>query len=200
MSCPIRQVKTTSRPWIVISAFASLALGFNGCESKTQWHRLDSSQASAEIDVEDNVRAETPLPPLRLYLDEIEHDTDGDDEPATEFTEEQLQKNFTLLTLSLEPDIRARRLLRFVRDELTLEQEKAAAKLILRQDGEFQKLKRRRAEILEHAFDGQGVDEQLQRIKVETVALSQKLQRQVYKTVLTHEQKAKIVAERSKRQ
>lgn len=105
------------------------------------------------------------------------------------YTDQQLHKNHTTLLLGTQSDLRARQLLRFVSDELTDEQTDQALKLILKEDYNYQRLSKRRKEVLNQAIDGDQTQEKLRQIKIETVELSNRLRALVVKHILTPEQK-----------
>lgn len=109
--------------------------------------------------------------------------------PEQKFTEEQLHKNATLLTLAMEPDIRAMELIKFLRQYLTDDQKRAAVEMILQYDHTFQDIKNRRAAILETAVDGADVAQQLQKIKEEMVVFSDEMRIKVLREILTDEQR-----------
>ena len=131
------------------------------------------------------VSQEPEIKPARLFLGDRYSGATGE---AQEFTDEQLHKNFTLLLLTLEPDIRARVLMKYLRNVFTEEQKAQALEIALAEDYRFLKLRRRRAEILENAYDGQNVDQELRKIQVETVIVSDKIRAKVHNSVLTQEQ------------
>lgn len=99
-----------------------------------------------------------------------------------ELTAGQLHKNFTLILLAAQPDLRARKILKPISKSLTEKQESEAIKLILAHDYKFLKLQRRRSEILEHAQTGHDIESELKRIDSETVATSMNLQRAILKS------------------
>ena len=99
-----------------------------------------------------------------------------------ELTAGQLHKNFTLILLAAQPDLRARKILKPISKSLTEKQESEALKLILAHDYKFLKLQRRRSEILAHAQTGHDIESALKRIDSETVATSMNLQRAILKS------------------
>ena len=98
-------------------------------------------------------------------------------------------KNQTTLLLASYPDIRARQLLHFVRDQLTPAQEDQALELLLRNDYLFQRLIKERENVLNVALDGDETAEKLRQIRVDTFELSNRLRKLVYTEILTPEQK-----------
>jgi len=108
---------------------------------------------------------------------------------AKTYTDAQLHKNLTTLLLAYQPDVRARHLLKFVRGQLTHDQEDAALKLLLRNDYHFQRLVRKREDVLNAAVDGDNTLEKLRLVKIETFELSNNLRTLVYNEILTPEQK-----------
>lgn len=131
--------------------------------------------------------------PIRLFLEELHVKNGAEDHP--EFTKDQLHKNFTLLMLALEPDIRAREMMRHLTNVFTKDQVDRAMDQLLAEDHQFQKLKRRRAEILENAYDGQNVVQALNQIEKETVEVSRSLRAKISK-LLTPEQARALAAKR----
>ena len=99
-----------------------------------------------------------------------------------ELSDAQLHKNFTLVLLSAQPDLRARKIIKPISSFLTDQQKSEAMKLILAQDYKFLKLQRRRSEILEQARDGNDIEGELKRIDSEIVATSMKLQSTILKS------------------
>ncbi|MGY8748618.1 MAG: hypothetical protein ACKVHR_11265 [Pirellulales bacterium] len=114
--------------------------------------------------------------PLVLFL------TDRDELELPELSDAQLHKNFTLVLLSAQPDLRARKIIKPISSFLTDQQKSEAMKLILAQDYKFLKLQRRRSEILEQARDGNDIEGELKRIDSEIVATSMKLQSTILKS------------------
>jgi hypothetical protein len=114
--------------------------------------------------------------PLVLFL------TDRDELELPELSDAQLHKNFTLVLLSAQPDLRARKIIKPISRFLTDQQKSEAMKLILAQDYKFLKLQRRRSEILEQARDGNDIEGELKRIDSEIVATSMKLQSTILKS------------------
>ena len=98
-------------------------------------------------------------------------------------------KNQSTLVLASPPDIRARHLLKFVRSQLTDDQEDQALDLLLRNDYHFQRLIKKRENVQNVATDGDETSEKLRLIKVETVEVSNRLRQLVYTEILTPEQK-----------
>lgn len=130
---------------------------------------------------------------MRLFLgDRVDSANAG---AAAQYTEAQLNKNFTLMMLASQPDIRARILVKYARNVLTEQQRVEAVKLALEDDYQFAKLKRRRAEILENALDGQPVHRQLRKIEEETVDVSNQIRAKFHNQILTQKQRAHLKAE-----
>jgi hypothetical protein len=118
-------------------------------------------------------------------------------EKRRKVTEAQLHKNATLLTLAMEPDIRAMELIKYLREYLTVEQKQAAVRLILQYDETFQQLKQRRAEILENARDGDNVAEQLLRVKEDIAIFSDVMRLKVEREIMTEQQRLQRAADRA---
>lgn len=97
-------------------------------------------------------------------------------------TAAQLHKNFTLILLAAQPDLRARKILKPISKSLTEKQKSEAIKLILAHDYKFLKLQRRRSEILAHAQTGHDIESELKQIDSEIVATSMNLQRTILKS------------------
>ena len=114
------------------------------------------------------------------------------------YTDQQLNKNQTTLVLAHEPDMRARQLLLFIREYLTHDQQTEALKMLMEQDHRFQRLIRKRQEILNVATDGDQTEEKLRQIRIETVELGQELRNKVYGKIMTPEQRATRRKEREK--
>jgi hypothetical protein len=134
---------------------------------------------------------------VRLFFDDTK--VVGITVGKKELTDAELNKNFCLLTLADEPDIRARSLIKYLRHVLTEQQKQDALNYLLQRDYKFEKLKQRRNEVLENAIDGQDIDPLLREIEVETVNLSQKLRLEIYSKLLTQEQKQFLEDERNKK-
>jgi hypothetical protein len=134
---------------------------------------------------------------VRLFFDDTK--VVGKTVGKKELTDAELNKNFCLLTLADEPDIRARSLIKYLRHVLTEQQKQDALNYLLQRDYKFEKLKQRRNEVLENAIDGQDIDPLLREIEVETVNLSQKLRLEIYSKLLTQEQKQFLEDERNKK-
>ncbi len=132
--------------------------------------------------------------PMRLFLDDGVASQQA--EIQGEFTDEQLHKNFTLLMLAFEPDIRARALVKYLRVVLTEDQKEQALNMVLAEDHRFEKLKKRRAEILENALDGHNVEQELRNIKIQTVQTAQEIRLDVYNRLLTQQQKDELAAKK----
>jgi len=98
-------------------------------------------------------------------------------------------KNKTTLLLASFPDIRARRLLQFVRGQLPPVQEEQALELLLRNDYQFQRLIKERENVLNVASDGDETADKLRQIRMETLEVSNRLRLLVYAGILTAEQK-----------
>jgi hypothetical protein len=113
-----------------------------------------------------------------------------------EFSEAQLHKNANLLLLAMEPDIRARELIKYLRAYLSEDQQAAAVKLILQYDEKFQDIKRRRAAILENASDEEPVPQRLRKIKEETIIFSDEMRLMVEREIMTDEQRQQRLADR----
>ena len=64
-----------------------------------------------------------------------------------------------------------------------------SVELILKEDHHYQRLIKRRQEVLNVATDGDETEEKLRQIKVETLDLSARLRRRILKEILTREQK-----------
>ena len=146
----------------------------NSTDSKTF-----ANQTAQEVSQEPGVK------PARLFLDDRYSSATG---AVQEFTDERLHKSFTLLLLTMEPDIRARELMKYLRNVFTEEQKAQALDIALAEDYRFLRLRRRRAEVLENAYDGQDVGQELRKIQVETVRVSDEIRANIHNTVLTHEQ------------
>lgn len=142
------------------------------------------------------VAVENSLRPSRLYL----NDKHSPDSPvdAGGLEDNEIHKNFTILMLAHEPDLRARTLSRHLRHMLTDEQLAAAVVLVLENDHKFQKLIRRRAEVLEYAYDGQNIQSELRRIDEETILISRDIRNLVNREVLTREQKMQFAEQQKK--
>ena len=108
---------------------------------------------------------------------------DRDPLKLPELTDAQLHKNFTLILLAAQPDLRARKILKPFSKSMTDQEKKHAIKLILAQDYKFLKLQRRRSEILEHAKSGDDIESELRRIDSEIVATSMKLRSTILQSV-----------------
>ena len=108
--------------------------------------------------------------------------------PEDGYTKAQLHKNFTLLMLAYEPDLRARQLMQYLREYLTDEQEELGLKLMLEHDHEYVALKASRMEILNAAVDGDDTAAQLRSLNIEIVELSLRLRILLRKELLTKEQ------------
>lgn len=111
-------------------------------------------------------------------------------EKKPKYTEQQLNKNHTTLVLADQPDLRARQLFRFAQDQMTDEQQDRALKLLLKEDYHFQRLIKKRQQILNNAIDGDQTQKKLDEIRYETVELSGRLRALVTKEILTPEQRA----------
>ncbi len=114
-------------------------------------------------------------------------------------TDKQLNKNFTLLMLAHEPDIRAMTIMSFLRNVVDREQRKAAYKLALKYEPEFQQLIKRRDELLANAVDGVDHTAHLRRIDEETVYLSRKIRGEATIQILTDEQRVELKEIREQR-
>ena len=114
-------------------------------------------------------------------------------------TDKDLHKNFTLLMLAYEPDIRAMSIVAFLRNVVDSEQRKAAYKFALKYEPEFQQLMKRRDELLANAVDGVDHTAHLRRIDEETVYLSRRIRSAAYNQILTDEQRAKLKEIREQR-
>ena len=115
--------------------------------------------------------------------------TEPAEKKKSKYTDLQLHKNHTTLLLAAQPDLRAQQLLIFVHNELTVEQLEQSVELILKEDHHYQRLIKRRQEVLNVATDGDETEEKLRQIKVETLDLSARLRRRILKEILTREQK-----------
>lgn len=156
----------------------------------------ESSKTSADVSIrpQEPGQAESERQAMRLFLgDPITQSTEN---AASELTEAQLNKNFTLLLLASQPDIRARIIIRYARNILTEQQMAEAVKLVLEDDYQFQKLILRRAEVLEHAYDNQNVQVQLREIDEATVRVSQQIRKKFHSRILTPQQREQLIAER----
>ena len=70
-----------------------------------------------------SVSRQPEITAARLFLGDRYSGATGE---VQEFTDEQLHKNFTLLLLTMEPDIRARQLMKYLRNVFTEEQKSAS--------------------------------------------------------------------------
>ncbi len=134
-------------------------------------------------------KAGSPAQPGETQEGNDSEQADSSSETTKTYTDAQLHKNLTTLLLAYQPDVRARHLIKFVRGQLTLDQEDEALRLLLRNDYHFQRLVRKREETLSAAFDGDDTPEKLRQIKIETVELSNRLRSLIYNRILTREQK-----------
>jgi hypothetical protein len=174
-------------------------LGYKSSESPAMAGVKSTDSKTTANQTEPNLTAEKVLQepetkPVRLFLGDRYSGATGE---VQEVTDEQLHKNFTLLLLSLEPDIRARELMKYLRNVFTEEQKAQALEIALAEDHVFLKLRQRRAEILENAFDGQNIDQELHKIEVETVKVAGKIRVKVHNIVLTQEQRDDLIAKRN---
>jgi len=105
------------------------------------------------------------------------------------YTDQQLNKNLTILMLAYQPDVRARQLLRFPREQLTEDQEDDGLRLLLRSDHLFQRLIQRRQDVLDAASDDDETAAELRQIRIETIELTGRLRSLVFLKILTKEQR-----------
>ena len=106
--------------------------------------------------------------------------------------EPRLMKTNTLLMLTYQPDIRASSMLNTMRPFMDDAQAKTAKRLALTYDWRFQKILRKRAEILENATDDQNIKAMLLESRVETADLIQEIRGRIMSEILTLEQRQQV--------
>ncbi|MFT5302129.1 MAG: hypothetical protein ACI814_002943 [Mariniblastus sp.] len=217
------QLKTFNQAWRLsglLMCWSVVVCGCNKSDSANQNFSQDSKSSSsasvsqlsnlksatsqvAEIQDGDErsdqvpgVAVENSLRPSRLYL----NDKHSPDSPvdAGGLEDNEIHKNFTILMLAHEPDLRARTLTKHLRHMMTDEQMAAAVELVLKNDHKFQKLIRRRAEVLEYAYDGLNIQSELRRIDEETILVSRDIRNMVNREILTREQKMQFADQQKK--
>jgi hypothetical protein len=124
-----------------------------------------------------SVSLQLPTPPVIHFLN------DHEEYNLPVLTEGQLHKNFTLILLAAQPDLRAQKILKPINKSLTEKQRAEAIKLILANDYKYLKLQRRRSEILANARSGDDIESELKRIDSEIVATSMNLQSSILESV-----------------
>jgi hypothetical protein len=110
--------------------------------------------------------------------------------PAEE--EPRLMKTNTLLMLTYQPDIRASKMVASMRPFISDEQAKKGKRLAFSYDWRFQKILRKRAEILENATDDQNIKAMLLATRVETADLIQEIRGRISQEILTPEQRSQV--------
>ncbi len=105
----------------------------------------------------------------------------------------QLNKSNSLLVLAYEPDIRAEYVVSTARHLLDAEQQVRAKALALTYDQQFQDLARERATILEFAFDGNNIDEQVLTTQMKLADLLRQIRSRVTNEIMTPEQYAELI-------
>lgn len=105
----------------------------------------------------------------------------------------QLHKNQTLLVLAAQPDIRAKLVVAPYRTIISKEKYNQALQIALSYDPGFEAILRERAEILESAFDGGNVEEQLLYVKMKTADLLVEVRRKISQTVLSKAEVEKAI-------
>lgn len=110
--------------------------------------------------------------------------------PAEE--EPRLMKTNTLLILTYQPDIRATKMVDPMRPFISDEQARKGKRLAFTYDWRFQKILRKRAEILENASDDQNIKAMLLATRVETADLIHEVRARISQEILTPEQRLQV--------
>ena len=111
-------------------------------DSTEQADQLPPAVAVQEIAPQDESpkQDEPDEPDETTKQDETDKQSASEDKKYNDkYTDNQLNKNLTILMLAYQPDVRARQLLRFPREELTDDQQDDGLKLMLRNDYLFQR-------------------------------------------------------------
>jgi len=142
--------------------------------------------------------AEAVAPPKVQLADQLSNRSSEDGESESnvasivldekQYSDAELHKNLTTMLLADQPDIRARRLLRFARGQLTSEEWDRGLQLILQHDSQFQRLSEKRRNILNEAVDADDTAQKLRQIKIETIELSGRMRALVKNAILIPKQ------------
>jgi len=170
----VSQNKTAPEQHAETSAVKASQASFqHSSKQSTELAKSDQATTVGLVAQQDNKPAKTPSP---------------EDKQAVEYTDLQLNKNRTTLMLAFQPDVRARQLIRFPLEKLTLDQQTAGIEMLLGYDYLFQRLIQKRQEVLNVAVDGDDTAAKLRQIKIETLEVMARLRTLVYKKILTKEQ------------
>jgi len=195
---------STSSPKVLIVIAAScltvlgLILGI-GCGSKSEQTSILKKPKppaklapTGQVDVSGNSSPPaTALQKVALENESFEQGRKTEDDSkkyGDKYTDQQLNKNITILMLAYQPDVRARELLRFPREQLTDDQQDNGIGLLLKNDYLFQRLIQRRQAVLNAAWDGDETATELRQIRIETLELTRRLRTLVFQKVLNKEQ------------
>jgi len=106
------------------------------------------------------------------------------------YTKANLHKNNTVLLLTMEPDIRARAILNFLREDLTADEMESAVRFILEHDHVFQTMIQRRAAIQNEAVFGDDTMAKMRRLKIDIYETTNHLRLVAQQKYLTPERLA----------
>ncbi len=116
------------------------------------------------------------------------------EEPQRTYTDQQLNKNGTILVLAFQPDIRADFLVMLVRSLLDEEQAKQAKEIALSYDWRYVDIRKKRADLLETVTDENKaeVDAKLRDLRIEIFELNQEIRARINREILTPEQRKQL--------
>ncbi len=185
------------RYWLTTGMCAALVICW-GCNSQSEKEvslapNLPKSRVEAKVVGDEKGKSANPS---NEGSKEVSAGSPPNDKPQktveTEkvYTEAQLHKNDTLHLLASPPDIRARKLLLFLRQDLTSDQMESAVRKIMEQDQIFQDMIKRRAKIQNDAVYGDDTGDKLRRLKIEIYEHSQQIRSTIMQEYLSAEQAA----------
>ena len=106
------------------------------------------------------------------------------------YNRSQLHKNQTLLLYAFDPDVRADYTFYHVRNLLTKEQFKICKELAMSYEPEFQEIIRKRAAVLETAYDDDPeLEDKLLNLKMDTADVVQNIRSRIFREILTDPQR-----------
>ena len=162
----------------------------------TQAGKTQAGEAQTDKTIPAATTASTTQNPTSqaTAVDQPPTEDQPDAKPQPTYTDQQLNKNGTILVLAYQPDIRADFLIMTVRSFLDDEQTKQARALALSYDWRYDEIRKQRAALLETATDENKteVDAKLRELRIQIFELNQKIRTEINRKILTPEQREQL--------